>query len=115
MEVARRPAPVVEHVQVLFVSDVLLDVRFRYTAGFRESLPTAERVANAYIFERSPQNSVGGTSTVSHLNLPSVRSSPRNTADDLAESAKCPASLKSSAQLAERVCTLHVSVSIKQR
>ena len=68
----------VEHVQVLFVSDVLLDVRFRYTAGFRESLPTAERVANAYIFERSPQNSVGGTSTVSHLNLPSVRSSPRN-------------------------------------
>ena len=78
VEVARRPAPVVEHVQVLFVSDVLLDVRFRYTAGFRESLPTAERVANAYIFERSPQNSVGGTSTVSHLNLPSVRSSPRN-------------------------------------
>ena len=71
---ARRLAPVVQHVRILLELDVFLDVAYDFgkpLALQKDFAPVS--VANEYIFERSPQYSVGGTSAVSDLNLLSVR------------------------------------------
>jgi len=68
---ARLPRPTTKDVQVLFVDNVFFMYIFGTPLALRYSLSPVI-VDSEYILERKPQNSVGGTSAISDLNLPNV-------------------------------------------